>query len=653
MAADGQSFTKVLGFDLGDGESALAECAVGGGGEPDVLKIVDQQQSFLTCLGKDRSGKVLLGQAALNASDVQSAFLTFKRRGGNEADQARTLASEFFREVISRAQHAGCDLTHTSIVVGHPSAWSPDDVTQYTHALRGNATWKLDGISESRAAFLQLKETGKLTVAQLKSTSLIVDIGSSTTDMTIIRNLKQEPLDFGHNTLGGRLIDRAILAWAIAKHPSNDRIQSLLRQNQHIYAQCEYTARQAKEAFFSNEEALRNSGDSAPNRQFVEIDDETIFRVKLDGKSMDAILKTPLADLGGTTWADAYRSTLQDLRSKCQQQNGLPVTIAMTGGSARMGFTRQICREVFPEAELILDTSPEFTIAKGLSRAGRWDLRAAVFLNELEPLCEQLPQAFQNEAQAFLNEVVPKLAANFIPSVVRQSLLDWRSGSVATLNDLEAQMKRKGATWANSGAVRSIIEEATKTWSQRAMVQMAPAIQGLTHKYDLPYEVLNLSLHVETPKGTSVNAASVRTEASTTMGFVAGGIAGIIAVKIAVIVVPIIIAVLVKSTIIAAAFAGPIGWIIGAVAVGATFFGMKDWTEERVKANSIPVMLRSMLLSDSKLNSACEKAHDEVLSALKDELQKATKNELATNASNVVKQELQQKMKEAILLIGR
>jgi len=653
MATPNRTPSKFLGFDLGDGESALAECTAESSGEPDVLKVVDNRQSFLTCIGRDRAGRVLLGQAALDASGAEHVFLTFKRRPGDRANSSRAIASEFFGEVLSRAERAGCDLQQSAIVVGHPSAWTPPEVEEYTAALAGSTGWQVRGISESRAAFLQLKETGKLTVAQLKSTALIVDIGSSTTDMTIIRHLTQQPLDIGHNALGGRLIDRSILAYVLAQHPDGARLGGIIRSHPHIYAQCEYLCRLSKEAFFTNEEALRASGEAAPNKQFVEIDEHAIFRVKLDAKGLDAAMQSPMPDLGGQSWAATFRATLQDVAGQCRLHGDLPRTVAMTGGGARMGFTRQICREVFPEAELILDTSPEFTIAKGLARAGRWDARAAAFLEELDPLCAKLPEAFRKESSRFIEDVVPPLADDFVSAVVMRGLIDWRKGTVTTLNGLEGHLKQLGAAWANTPGVRGIIETATRHWSERAMLHIAPAIQGLTHKYGLPYEALNPTIDTVTPEGIAIDVKDVRNDTSSGIGMVAGGIAGIIALKIALVVTPVILAVLLKATFITAAVTGPIGWVIGIVIVGAAFFFGKEAAEEKVKSIALPIWLRSKLLGDEKIGSACAKSRSDVVTALRAEMSKASETELTAKASDVVREELSRKMKDAVVLIGR
>jgi hypothetical protein len=645
--------TIILGFDLGDGESAVAECALSGSGEPDVLRIVDNRQSFLTCIGRDSAGQVLLGQAALDTSHATNVFLTFKQRPGSDSSSNRRLAAEFFREVMRRTERRGCDLNGAAIVVGHPSAWTVREVQDYVSILRGDTNWQVQGISESRAAFLQLKESRKLTVEQLRATTLIVDIGSSTTDFTLIKNLSQQPVDFGHNALGGRLIDRAILRHVVAAHPESEKIKGVLDGHPHIYAQCEHLCRVVKETFFSDEEKFRAANGPIPCKQYVEIDDNTIFRVKIGCREMDTILQTPHADLGGLSWGKAMLGTLQSIRDHARRHGESPRTLALTGGGARMAFTRAMCQQIFPDSTLVLDSAPEFTIVKGLTRAGRWDAHAAGFLAEIEPLCDSLTGAFRDEVKSFIDDVVPVLADHFVSNVVRRGLLDWRSGVVASLNELEAYMKNLGVKWASSDEVGDIVNQSTQRWTQRAMLHIAPLIQDITHRYHLPYESLNLTLDTVQPKGMDVNVDDLRNNTVAGVGIIAGGIAGVVALKIGLVITPMIMTVLVKSTILTAALAGPVGVLCVLLITGAAVFLGKEKAEEKVKEVTLPVWLRKTLLSDSKIDDACRGVRSDVETTLIAEMARAADGELIAGASGVVRSELENKMKQAVVLISR
>jgi hypothetical protein len=652
---DQRKHLVVVGFDLGDGESAVAECQVAGTGDPDVLKIVDNRQSFLTCIGRDKNGQLLIGQAALSSSNASTVRLTFKRRPNAGFSDSRELAKAFFQEVILRVANAGCPIGDACIVVGHPSAWSIEDVESYTRDLRGDTGWSVLGISESRAAFLQLKESRKLTVDQLRSRALIVDVGSSTTDFTLIDNLKQEPVDFGHNDLGGRLIDRAILRAVISRHPEKEKIGKILSEYSHIYAQCEHLCRIVKESFFIAEANGVVPNGPIPSNQLVEIDEATDFRVRLTATQMRDIIMAPQEELSGSSWPETFRTSLRMVKDRAEKMNGPPATVALTGGGARMGFVRELCQSVFPEAFTLIDSSPEFTIAKGLARAGKLDLLSTSFFQELGPLRDALLDSLKKTRFSFIDAAVGPMADDFVAKVVRQGLESWREGRVSSLNDLANHLRVQGECWARSPSAERIVREATNAWSQRAMLDIAPHIRDISHRYGLPYESLKIDIAPVQSKQIDVNVHGIANDAALAPGMAAGGIAAIISLKIAMMITPIIVAILVKSTIITAAVTGPVGWIVGAVIVGFGFMFGKEKAEDLIKSQNLPAWLRKTLLSDAKIDEACASSLLDIQATLKGEMDKATYGdaEMILKATEVLRDELAKKMQEAIVLIGR
>lgn len=644
---------SVLGFDLGDGESSLALCATVGDNEPDVLRVVDGKQSFLTCLGRDAGGRVLLGEQALEASQVNSVHLTFKRLPSTDDGTARAIAAEFFCEVLKQAEASGCGLAHARIVVGHPSAWSEGDVAGYTRALSDRFGRPVHGVSESRGAFLQLKESSRLTVAQLKSATLIVDIGSSTTDFTLIKNLSQQPVEFGHNALGGRLIDRAILSLQIERDAARAKLERILGQHKHIYSRCEHLCRLIKEKYFTREADLIASGESLRSNHFVEIDDESIFKARLNALEMRAILDKPQSDLGGKGWKQAFQETLQHVRAQCGAADDLPKTIAMTGGGSRMVFTHEICREIFPEAQLISDVAPEFCIVKGLARAGRWDCRSESFLGELEPLTKLLPDAFRGEISAFVASAVPELSAEFAQDVVRQGLLDWRTGKVETLNHLEGHLKSLGNVWAKSNKVKAIVQRAVSVWTDRAMLKMGPALNDVSRRYGLPLDTLNITVTGEGPRNVQLQSGKINEDDLRLFSHLAGGVAGLVAIKVAIIVTPVILVFLTKAAIITSVMTGPVGWLIGGAIVAGSYYFGKEKAEAMIKGSSLPLMMRNLLMTDAKIEAACQQTIPEIQATLEKELMTSAHKDIIGAAVDAVREVLIGKMKEAMVLLGR
>lgn len=325
--------------------------------------------------------------------------------------------------------------------------------------------------------------------------------------------------------------------------------------------------------------------------------------------------------------------------------------IALTGGGARMSFVRSIIQQVFPQTKIVVDSTPEFTITKGLARAGKLDLQSVRFLGELETVCAELPHAFKEEIGVFLKESIEPLANAFVNEVIRKGLIDWRKSRVRNLNRLEEHLEKLGKNWAESAVVGEIVKKATQTWTKQSLLHITPIIQDLTNRYNLPYESLVLSLDTVRPQKANVRIDDLKDSTVSDAGYFGGGLAAAIALKVSAIITPIILLILTKATIISSAMAGPIGWLIGGVIVVAGFLFGKDKAEEAVRDADLPEWVRTRVLSDDKIEAACSTSRNEIVSILTSEMAQAAENELSENAVQVVRKELEKKMKEAVVFI--
>jgi hypothetical protein len=637
----------VVGFDLGDGESALAHCGAEGNGDPDVLVVIDGRQSFVTCVGRGRDGALLVGERALETDGARGVRISFKRRSLDRNANSGSLIPEFFREVIRQA--SGVNPDQTDIVVGHPSAWPAADVADYISSL-ALSELSVRATPESRAAFLQLKESSFITVAELREAALIIDIGSSTTDFTLVTNLRQQPVDFGHNRLGASLIERSLLALQLQRHPDGTRLKGAIEANTTYSARCEFACRKQKEAFFKDEENYRKSGDVIRGPA-VDLDHEIFFSPRGDFRDIDAALNLPQPDLDGRGWRDAYHSQLMVVRDQCSASGVTPKTVALTGGASRMAFTREVALKVFPEAKIVVDVAPEFTIAKGLARAGRWELRSARFIGELPPIMEAISSALQLESDKMVNEVTPAMSTSFVETVLDGSLRRWRSGSVVRLNGISADVASGTEAWAKSKAVADIIEQSCCKWIEATMLRAMPQLQDLCSRYGVP---LSSVIRPVRPQGPRTIEADVDGETTRTIGplsSVAGVFAGIIAAKIALVVTPIILGVLVKTGVIVAAAAGPIGWVIAAIAGLASAFGFKQVVERTVRDSDIPRPVRKLMLSDAKIIQICRDSVGNVEQNLRPEIKKMTAGILSTEVLAMLRADLELQMQNAMILL--
>lgn len=640
---------SVIGFDLGDGESALATCPVSNDSEPVDLKVVDQSPSFLTCVAHDARGEILLGSRAVEATTAAACHITFKCRPDSQGPHFLELAGTFFREVLKRAHAAGVDLSRSLITVGHPAGWRPPEVKAFTSSIRGGETWSVTSVPEPRAAFLQFKDGGKLTARQLQQAVLILDIGSSTTDVTVMVNLFQQPIEFGHNALGGRLIDRLMVRRYVEDGADRAKIEEILDKHPHIYAKCEYACRRAKEKFFDEEEFFRSTDERV--RCLVELDSERLFRPAYLAADIDSMLDAPLPELDGSGWRDAYRTLLEHVRERCAASGVQPQTIAMTGGGSRMEFTRRICREVFPEATLAVDVRPHLTIACGLARAGRWELRHARFLAELDAVGKRVSEAFRSTFDRFLEETLGPLSNDFARQVVRQGMLDWREGRVATLDEIEVRLQVLGNEWGRMETARSIIQQGCRKWTAEALREITPQLESVCNRYGLPME--SLAIDFDSTAGINATHLSAARPGDFTqhVALAAGMLATVVSIKVTPIAMTAVMATLLKGTLLASLLAGPMGLIVmGTLTVGAFFLG-KDKAESVVRSAELPLMLRSMILTDAKLQAVADDAAVAARGELAKVLPEDFKNEFIAEASGVARGVLQQRMQDALILI--
>ena len=249
---------ETIGFDLGHGETAVAKARVESIEPPEMLE-VNNKKVQVTALGWHPELGYLVGEQALIQAGVTQLKISFKQKPNNDPNYRETIRSfveTYYRLLKESKQIEGGE--NSQFYVGCPSGWSVSDREEYQKLLKESGIGLLSVVPESRAAFMQAKEAGKLDFDKLKSSVLIVDIGSSTTDFTLVKSLHEIPIDFGSNALGASLIDKAIFARTLAKHEEKALLERVFGQFPHHQARCELACRKAKEDYFSNEQLYKH-----------------------------------------------------------------------------------------------------------------------------------------------------------------------------------------------------------------------------------------------------------------------------------------------------------------------------------------------------------------------------------------------------------
>ena len=635
---------ETIGFDLGHGETAVAKAKVESIEPPEMLEI-NNKKVQITALGTHPDLGYLVGEQALIQAGVTQLKISFKQKPNNEPNYRETIRSfleTYYRILKESKQIEGGSDSH--FYVGCPSGWSVSERENYQKLLKEAGISLLNVVPESRAAFMQAKEGGKLDFNFLKSAVLIVDIGSSTTDFTLVKSLSEIPLDFGNNALGASLIDKAIFARTLANHEEKAVLERVFEAYPHHQARCELACRKAKEDYFSNEQLYSHSQSFA--RGFESINEQIYFIPQVNKLLMDEILNQSLPELGDKSWIQSFREAVKEGKEELVKQGIVPKVVLMTGGASRMQFTRQICAEIFPEPETQVrpDPEPERCIALGLARVGRWDLRAAAFQAEVNKLfnSEKLKNLIEKQIPELIELLSEPLAEGLIENAIKPSLKDWRNNKVRTLFDLENVMKNRAQQWLKSERAKTLINSKCLTWfNSKIQPDLAQETDPICRKFQIP-------------------RSSLRFEEGIDPGLVNPdlGIGDAILADTVAFIVNVVIGGGTIGSIIALILTGHLTWPIvliygvSVLAAGVELTRSKIQTAIKEKVD-IPSWSRFSFLNDSKIDSICERINPEIVEVLRKQLteNKEAFDELIGKVEQQLKEALNTKAQEAVILI--
>jgi len=637
-------FLETIGFDLGHGETAVAKARVESIEPPEMLEI-NNKKVQITAIGWHPDLGYLVGEQALIQAGVTQLKISFKEKPNNDSNYRKTIRNfleTYYRLLKESKQIEGGETSQ--FYVGCPSGWSVSDREEYQKLLKEAGIGLLSVVPESRAAFMQAKEAGKLDYDKLKSAVLIVDIGSSTTDFTLVKSLHEIPLDFGRNALGASLIDKAVFARTLANHGQKALLENVFEEYPHHQARCEIASRKAKEDYFSNEQLYSNSQSFA--RGFESINEQIFFIPQVNRLVMEEILNQPLPELEGKSWMQCFREALSEAKEKLDQQGIVPKVVLMTGGASRMKFTREICEALFPEPETQVrpDPEPERCIALGLARVGRWDLRASAFKEELNKLFDskKLNELIERHIPELIELLTKPLSESLIENAVKPSLKDWQSNKIRTLGDLESSMKTQAEGWIKSDRAQQIIKNKSVTWfNSKIQPDLAAETDPICRKFQIPRSSLRFE--------EGIDPGMVNADLSIGDAILADTVAFIINVVIGGGTIGSIIALILTGHL-----TWPIVLIYGVSVLAAGVELTRSKVQQAIKEKvDIPSWTRSSFLNDSKIDDICERIKPELEEVLRKQLTENRQafDELIGKVGQELKKALNTKAEEAVILI--
>jgi molecular chaperone DnaK (HSP70) len=635
---------EIVGFDLGHGETAVAKAAVRSDAEPELLE-VNGRKSQVTAIGIDpKRARPLIGEQAINARNLVRLDISFKRRPQQDPayrQSVRQFLQEYYR-LLAEGGQLSPDGT-TRFLVGCPTGWSVEDRKNYETLLREAGIPDLIVVSESRAAMMHAKESQKFTLDELKSSVLVIDIGSSTTDVTVLVNLEVQPIDFGDNALGGSLIDKCILSDSLGTGSENLPTRKALEEFPMYRAKCEFRCRKAKEIYYSDEK-LYEDPEAPVEVAPLQIGTNSLaFTPVVNSRIMKEIEERPLEELGKRSWAQAFRALLTQIKGKLDEKGIAPGVVLLTGGASRMRFTQRLCKEVFPDSICRPDSEPEFCVARGLARLGRLDLRATLFKDRVALLLESdlIATTIDKLLPEFIDKVATSLATGIAKEPMTAALQLWRAGTVKTLDDLEPHMTELVKSWLkDDGRGSQLVREGSLDWIGHIEESLAGPIGQLCQEFGIPAGALALDISPEfqTDGATGLSTMDDPTDLSSITANIATIVVGSIFVTIHHIL-------FVHMAIVG----GPFGWLIG---LAIMFIG-REQARDAIKQLEIPVLMRSFLLSDAKIEAKCDELIPQLAPKLAETVRGNEKlvQDLCEKVKLGISKALRSKADEAVLLL--
>lgn len=615
----------VVGFDLGHGETALMAVNLKSEHANDrAFKVeIDGKSNFITAIANHPQHGVLIGRDALTTDGVDASFIAFKQRPGKDS-QYRDVIRDYARHIYSRLLKSryGFSEDNTCFYVGCPTDWARDATILAYQSLFKNAGFReVKVVAESRGALMNGVESGDIlaTVGELRGRALVVDLGSSTADFTLIdlQQRRADPLDFGHD-LGAALIDKLIFRDTLKEHKRRDELTSIFLRSPTMRNRCELACRDAKEAWFNNPKAT-------PSKAVEVLVDDLFFTVRLDETRMQRLLQQPftvledlrplfgagLPHLSQTTWPEALETLLQQTK----KVGGDPDIILVTGGASRMHFVKPLCMKHFPTAKYSGSAEPEFAIAAGLAYWGRVDIRTQGFVRDVEDFAERKIRPEVASRVAGLYSSLSATIADDVTAIVKVEFDGWKSKRYATVNEMKSGIDRKIKQWIDKKLEMQVQRIVDNTVSNIGG-KLADEIKELERQFGIPIGSLGASFTSSGLSNVDVDIALSGIDfldgVADGLGSVIGVIAGLVTGVVAWVVTPIILGIVLKivaavsialaSALFTILVSNPAGWVvlagigIAAIAAGGE---AKRKVQEKVPEWDLPGWVRDLVKKDS------------------------------------------------------
>ena len=590
---------RYIGFDMGDGESAVAAFERGSLIEPVILPVCGSA-SLLSAVGL-LGGEIVVGDRALTDALAQELSVRFKSRFTTDPASYEDVV-RFVRGVLGDLRQSGALRPDDRFVVGCPAGWNTAARARYRDLLVRAGMENPQVISESRAAFLYAKyaRTVALDVDILNESALVADIGSSTLDFAYIVDGRETGVGtFGETALGGGILDAALLRRAVERSRDRSALRSVLSESRSWYSYLEIEARRLKEEYFT-----RLATEAAPMvKKTLRVCYDGVQRLTLqiDNDEASHLIDDPLPELDGRAFSQAVSEALANAARLTAERP--PRLLLLTGGASRMPFFREACQEAFPAAVVVSCPEPEFSIAKGLAYAGWVDENLRAFRQAIrEEITDARVSAIASDALPALIPAVARLLCDLILDEAAIPIAQqWKRGEIRTLSEMNERIAARVERILSSPLAQETLAPAVRVWLTSLTDRLQAMVDPICDRFEVPRRQMRLDL-------TATGAASVELKAGSWMGLpLVGAVLGVI--------VSVAAGLLCGGGGIALIATGPLGFVAGvAVGAAASLLGWNAMSGALMRVD-VPLLLRRInlekrLRSETVRRELCEKLSD-------------------------------------------
>lgn len=497
-----QELRVFVGFDLGHGESCLVQIAASGDDHPKVIPI-GGRNSFPTAIACV-DGRCFIGWEAVSGVSEQEPDefdICFKGMPAKTADwqASRSKIIQFARECYQQVEKALPEQKAAiQFLVGCPTGWSDDDIRTYRQAFVEAGLPGVRVERESRAAMIQARDSHLIPATKLVSSIVVIDMGSSTTDVTHIKDLQIKDVRDGHR-LGASLIEKYLLENTLQRHEQREKWQKYFSTYPAERQIAFYEFRLLKEDYFRSppRRRLRGIGRIIPLAE-----DELIVRIAQ--RDIEQVMNQPLPELAGHSWLDAFRQMLQAIKADLVQN---PEYILLTGGASRMDYAETVCKEVFEVrtgahatagSVLKADADPQTAVASGLARLARWEYRCEQFEKEIqdsftvEKLYDLVRPKVPKALSTFLKSTLTLAFDKNMPACIDK----WRREEIKAADGLLEAFIQESEAWEETAEAVKLKNQAVSHLLKLTSEQIDNQANKICKAYHIPQRKLSFSLDV-------------------------------------------------------------------------------------------------------------------------------------------------------------